>query len=181
MGAGFTRHPAKRAARTAGGNRRGHQGNELLRQASEWATPVAPSGGRTLNDAEVLAKGATEAGKRQVDLANQARVWSTPAAVDSESAGSPKRPALTAEARAWSTPNARDHKGQDIPGRNGSPSLPAQVMRRDGETTSQRAVLNPRFVAALMGFPRGWTSFERSGMLSSPPRQPSPSECSPVA
>jgi hypothetical protein len=47
-----------------------------------WATPNAPNGGRTLPEEDVLAKGATENGKRQVGLEMQARYFPTPAARD---------------------------------------------------------------------------------------------------
>ena len=48
--AGFTRDAAKRAARSSGGHRKGHQGNELLRRVEMLSTPRAsdsngPAGG----------------------------------------------------------------------------------------------------------------------------------------
>lgn len=132
---------------SAGGPRQ----KSLTRDMREWATPVVPNGGRTLSDEDVAAKGATAKGKVQVDLANQIRVWSTPA--------------------------ARDWKGEDFE-REGGPSLPAQVMRKAGEDGSPRAVLNPRFVEALMGFPPGWTSFAPSETPSSLPKPRQPSESS---
>ncbi len=39
--AGFTRDPVKRAARSSGGHRKGHQGNELLRRVEMLSTPQA--------------------------------------------------------------------------------------------------------------------------------------------
>lgn len=41
MCAGFTKDDEKRKAKSSGGHRRGHQGNELGRQVNDWATPTA--------------------------------------------------------------------------------------------------------------------------------------------
>ncbi len=45
---------------------------------SFWMTPNVPNGGRVMSADDVAAKGSTDRGKRQVDLASQARHWSTP-------------------------------------------------------------------------------------------------------
>jgi hypothetical protein len=122
-------------------------GVQLANQVSEWATPVVPNGGRTLSDEDVAAKGSTAKGKWQVDLANQVRLWSTP--------------------------NAREWKGPGRKGGNHGPDgdgLPAQVMQKAGDDGSPRAVLNPRFVEALMGFAIGWTDFEPLETLSCRPK-----------
>jgi hypothetical protein len=80
----------------------------------------------------------------------------------------------------WATPNARDHKGQDLASRQGGDSLPAQVRRMAGATTSELAVLSPRFVEALQGFPPGWTAFDALETPSSRNRPSSPSGSSGV-
>lgn len=54
-----------------------------------WMTPNVPNGGRVLSEEDVLAKGSTANGKRQVGLEMQTRFFPTPAARDyrSESGG----------------------------------------------------------------------------------------------
>jgi hypothetical protein len=46
-------------------------------------------------------------------------------------------------------------------------SRPLQTTKRDGATTENQAVLSPRFVEALMGYPTGWTVCEPSETLLS--------------
>jgi hypothetical protein len=41
MMSGYTKDPAKLAARTSGDNRRGHEGCEIARQAEQWSTPTS--------------------------------------------------------------------------------------------------------------------------------------------
>ena len=71
-----------------------------------WATPNLPDGGRTLSDEDVVSKGATLKGKRQVDLGNQVRVWATPRTNDGESCGNHPgaNDSLTGQTRLWPTP-----------------------------------------------------------------------------
>jgi len=109
-------------------------GTSLTDAIRLWSTPNVPNGGRTLSPETVANRGNTAKGKRQVGLGD--------------------------EVKNWSTPTQGDWKGEDIPGRNDSPSLPDQVMRRAGDDGSPRVVLNPGFVEALMGFPPGWTVCE---------------------
>jgi hypothetical protein len=52
----------------------------------------------------------------------------------------------------------------------------AHVMRKAEDDGSPRAVLNSRFVEALMGFPPGWTNCAHSETLSCPPKLPQPFE-----
>jgi len=91
---------------------------------------------------------------------------------------------LTDAIRKWPTPMACDMKGASAGAH--TPNLPAVVSRlarltsSDGESGSGPAVLNPRFVEALMGWPENWT-MPRIGSVcseteSSPlkPRSPSP-------
>ena len=49
---------------------------ELAHDVRFWATPNTPNGGRTLTESDVIAKGATDKGKRQVPLDQQARFFS---------------------------------------------------------------------------------------------------------
>jgi hypothetical protein len=44
-----------------------------------------------------------------------------------------------------------------------------QTTKKDGATTENQAVLSPRFVEALMGYPTGWSDFEPLATPSSPP------------
>ena len=50
----------------------------LVGQVRLWPTPNMPNGGRTLTDADILAKGNTAKGKRQVGLENMAKLFPTP-------------------------------------------------------------------------------------------------------
>jgi hypothetical protein len=91
-------------------------------ESSSWATPVTPNGGRTLSDEDVIAKGATPKGKRQVDLRNQVRIWPTPVAHDdqkspeahlrmkAEMPGGPRSAvtSLTVMAKMWPTARAEN-------------------------------------------------------------------------
>jgi len=123
-----------------------------------------------MSEADVLSKGSTDRGKRQVGLESMVRhwptggaEWPTPSAAltndgeepehwlerklrhatkdeDATRAGLP----LTVAAKAWSTPNARDWKGQDLPGREGGHSLPDQVMRMGGDGSLPSGQTSPR-------------------------------------
>lgn len=116
---------------------------------------------------DVAARGQTAKGKRQVGLQNEVANWATPIA-GKKGPGGPRNhggQTIGAQANSWATPNARDWKGEDIPGRAGAPSLPAQAMRKAGQDGLPLAVLNPLFVEALMGLPIGWTN---CGVLATP-------------
>ena len=117
-----------------------------------WPTPSIPGGGRTLSDAEVMAKGKTAKGKRQVGLENVARLWPPEAAdemetLDSTDSGLPPQRVV----------------GSGF-------SHPAQVISNPGQACLSRIYLllprsvkrrlNPRFVDWLMGLPPGWTNCE---------------------
>ncbi len=67
--------PSPRTSDTNGAGQHGTGGMDLRTKVDMWATPNLPSGGRTLSDEETKSKGKTSKGKRQVDLANQARVF----------------------------------------------------------------------------------------------------------
>ena len=59
-----------------------HGGANLTDDVKLWATPNCPNGGRVMKQKDVEAKGATESGKRQVELASQATIWGTPTSRD---------------------------------------------------------------------------------------------------
>jgi len=160
-----------------GGKRRRLTTQGLGNRAEEWATtlakgwptPAARDGDNRGADPARVGDPARHGGS---NLDDHAALWMTPQAHDAGTARSANAEAadrhhrphdLQNQAKGWSTPNARDHKGQDLPGRNGSPSLPAQVMQMAGAAGSPqeaRPRLNPAFVEALMGFHPGWTGFE---------------------
>ena len=155
MTAGFTRDETKRAAKTSGGNRKGHQGNELLRRvllptptARDWKGPGFPG-----------------------QLPNAVReLWPTPRASDDRSPGiSPGHsPPLIVEVRKRliPTPTAGDSKASGSRNLEGSKAHAGVSLTdwatsgsstepRDGATTG---TLNPTWVEWLMGLPLGWTS-----------------------
>lgn len=158
----------------------GPDGNEFSKTIREWPTPNVPNGGRTLSEEEILQKGSTKKGKRQVGLENVASLWPTPKCVTG--VGNSKReergaggPDLQEAAQTWATPCSRDHKGRDLPSRKGKPSLGHQVFSPQVRVistngvelsptvpeTSSRRRLNPAFVCWLMGWPWWWTRAER--------------------
>ncbi|KKK56991.1 hypothetical protein LCGC14_3059000, partial [marine sediment metagenome] len=167
-------------------------------------TPVVPSGGRTLSAEEVEAKGATDKGKRQVDLANKAKHWPTPNAADGERASETLmrgegNPTLLGAARNWPTPNANPeapnmskHRGGGRMSARDTEQCLATVTSRLDQTTpkhgancwcntpscglrSHKRKLNPNFVEALMNFPPGWSACAALVTRSSQPRPPQPS------
>jgi len=91
--------------------------DSLTGAARQWATPNVPNGGRTLTPEEVAAKGATENGKRQVGLENQAKFWPTTNAHDGRRPGSDATSTqganLKRDAEQWATPQAHDSSGGD--------------------------------------------------------------------
>jgi hypothetical protein len=138
--------PSAHDGRRPGSDATSTQGANLKRDAELWSTPVVPNGGRTMSDEDVLSRGATDKGKRQVDLANEVRVWMTP------------------NSRDWKSETGSENNTHDK-----TPNLSRQVYRlhqdpqtNDGPPSSESAPtsrrrLNPRFVEWLMGFPPGWT------------------------
>jgi hypothetical protein len=96
----------------------------------------------------------------------QQKLWPTPRVSSANgpsrkeiAAGNPKR-RLETEVELYPTPLVRDWKGGRTPatleqrGRKPSNSLPDRV----NAMTGRSAQLNPGWVTALMGFPRGWTA-----------------------
>lgn len=95
-----------------------HGGANLADDVLFWMTPTTPSGGRTISEADVIAKGKTNRGKRTVGLENQAEFWSTITATDANGRSytrdsgqkGKERLSLTGEAEMWPSPAARDHR-----------------------------------------------------------------------
>lgn len=114
---------------------RGH-GRALAATASVWPTPNVPNGGRVMSPADVLAKGATEAGKRQVGLESVARLWPTPMGSEGES-GSPGarhhmrdlRLTGIAVGRQWPTPVRADSERNSGTYYRGNPTLPGAISK----------------------------------------------------
>lgn len=169
---------------------------------SRWLTPDVPNGGRSLT-ADASPTGVMPDGsKKQVGLANQARMWPTPAARDFRSGGDRRRrtngPMLTDAILTWATPRAAmsralsnsKHIGVNGRGKGNLEdqtaaflsSLPDQMTAEHGAPSSiERRILNPLFVEWLMGWPPGWTSFACSETALSLWRQRMRSELSTLA
>lgn len=164
-----------------------------------WPTPNTPGGGRTLSETDVLAKGSTDRGKRQVGLEMAARYWPTPRTTDGQGAGQHGTggPDLRTEAALWPTPRAADgastaratthgrtarQDGQSLtltdairlwePSRPDQTTAPAGSASLPSDPTSRQR-LNPRFVAWLMGLPEGWVDLDTDPPNSAPSATPS--------
>jgi hypothetical protein len=94
-----------------------------------WPTPNVPNGGRTMSTEDVMNKGNTAKGKRQVNLGNAVKLWPT------------------ASARDWKSSNA----SPETMNRNSRPL-------NEVVTQGQGGSLNADWVEWLMGYPIGWTS-----------------------
>lgn len=115
--------------------------------AEQWPTPSIPGGGRTMTEEDVIAKGATAGGKRQVGLENVSKFWSTP----------------NENRNTKAAPSHGNGHGRTLAGDAISHSSPPAQQIQDGpesssDTPSSRRRLNPLFVAWLMNIPIGWTS-----------------------
>jgi hypothetical protein len=119
----------------------------LQDRACFWPTPSIPGGGRTLSDAEVMAKGKTAKGKRQVGLENVARLW--PPMTGGDVPTEPTDEFPVADCPRSRPPQMISNPGQTCLSRIYS-LLPRSVKRR----------LNPRFVDELMRLPPGWMNCE---------------------
>lgn len=144
----------------------GHEGRRDLRtDVANWSTPQA-------RDPKGKAGGDFNHNNLNRDVAQWQ--WQTPRASDPEKGGPNQslkgKPALTAQARLaqWPTAAATDYKGASREGQRrgqlGEAILkhgrPVQETEKVGSGTSPTAAplrLNPDFVEALMGWPRGWS------------------------
>jgi hypothetical protein len=114
--------PTAEDAEQCGGRPSGY--NSLNACLNLWSTPNVPNGGRTLSPEDVINRGKTAKGKRQVGLENEASIWNTPTSDDSKGTDDgPKSMArreagemntsdmrLRNQVAAWATPSARDWK-----------------------------------------------------------------------
>jgi hypothetical protein len=115
----------------------GRHGLNLKGAVRMWPTPTVPSGGRTMRAEDILAKGMTPNGKRQVGLWNAVKLWSTP--------------------------TMRDYRGACHPDRivNGRRMNVAETEVHTMNLTDRvGGTLNPMWVEWLMGFPIGWTDLD---------------------
>lgn len=130
--------------------------------ACNWPTPRA-------EDSE-----ATGAHRGTPDtLTSASRQWQTPATDSFRSRGGERKDemGLDQQARMWATPRAspQENRATRVYGTNtgikhaeglaqqAGSFRPDRGIERNGGATSEKAVLNPRFVEALMGLPDGWT------------------------
>lgn len=128
--------------------------------AMDWQTPKATDGekgGPNMRD-----------GAGNPYLPSQATNWQTPATDSFRSRGGDRKDemGLDQQTRDWATPTSRDWKdgacqNADVPENS---LLGRQVLKGTG--AESRKSLNPRFVEWLMGWPLGWTAFERVEMAS---------------
>jgi hypothetical protein len=140
----------------------------LGRQVLRWATPcVSDTMGGHKN------RSGSRAG--ELLLKGQAERWATPRATDGEKGGPNCRggrgdPILPGQAAQWETPTAQDY-GNNQGGGMGrvgpvQHSPRGQATVQAGSGGSEKVVLNPSFVEALMGLPIGWTGYALSGTPS---------------
>jgi len=103
---------------------------------------------------------------QSVTLNQQVAMWPTPTVCgnNNQAGSSPKAGnGLATEAKIWVTPNRTDAKGGSRKGQ-GQEQLCFQVKKTDGQPDpdspntngKSRALLNPRWVAQLQGFPSDW-------------------------
>lgn len=137
--------------------------------SSSWPTP----------DAHVMERYNTSPGPAGPRPTLAVKFWPTVTAQDAKNNGSASQeqrntPALNVLASWWQTPTAENAMMKSRPsgrydlglrGQAGS-FRPDRGIVRDGSITSKWAVLNPRFVEALMGFPDGWTDCTSSATAS---------------
>lgn len=127
----------------------------LTQQAERWPTPQAhdAQGPKTPEQITVM-RAKTGAGVKNLneEAVAWASAWPTPRASDNENRTTRAAPShgnthgrvLAGEAADWSN------------------SHPHPTTSPDGTPTSERAVLNPLFVEALMGLPIGWTDCDQA-------------------
>lgn len=111
-------------------------GMNIREQVTQWMTPDVPNGGRTLSEADVMSKGQTANGKRQVGLESQTKFWKTPhgmAGMDKNGkAGAGGEFAKQIE--AWPTPDAG-------------------ITTRSNKSLSDGAAIRPALAALVTSWP----------------------------
>lgn len=163
--------PTQDAANNGGPSQALRKTAPLNKQACLWPTPLASDGSRGDRRAD---------GERGASLVETTKNWQTPLAVDADGpkmqrSGDNPRPSLRALVDSWPTPTTRDaasaarhttatgvmHPGTMLTDaiRSFRSSRPPPEISTDGPPSSKsRPVLNPRFVAMLMGWPIDWTN-----------------------
>lgn len=152
---------------------------------SAWPTPDA---GVSMHSNRSQSSGA--ATRPNLALIAKQGAWPTPTATDAKASGaaaystaSGRHAGTTltdAAVRLWPTPCTSDSKRTESgdPPRTGGPSLVGAINGHPHETTAKDGssgwVLNPEFVEALMGLPRGWTDFGCSETASFASKQHEP-------
>lgn len=160
---------------------------------ADWAPPTAASGssisgsgwGTPTVHGNHNREGTSE--RARDGLSTQAKRWATPDASvssgynQSPSPGAAVRPCLGGQARRWPTPCRADGEGGPGNGtREGGNNLRTEAALCEWESGHQdprittdgeefpdpSGLLNPRFVAWLMGFPTDWTNFGPSETAS---------------
>jgi len=179
--------PHGMGGRDSTGKAGGSGGGEFAKQANQWPTPKAITGGANSKREE-------RSGAGGPDLQETAAHWQTPAADSFRSRGGDRKDEMRLDQQArnheaqnthfWGSPRAAEYKGS---GPEGSKSHQHQLDRgyldaqsisfhpdpapsTNGETfsaitlgsplPSQRKKLNPIFVAWLMGWPLWWCTKE---------------------
>lgn len=128
---------ARTGVNQGGAKREGPQRPTLAELGRRWPTATATDG-----------KGSSRPGQRRGQLDDALHRWATPTAGDAKASGSRNAPGSAAHAGTRLTDMIRTG---DSHGRRD------RETPKDGENGSKPAVLNPRFVEALMGMPLGWT------------------------
>lgn len=175
-----------------------HPATSLTDAIRQWPTPAARDGDNRGADAKRIGQPGRHGGS---NLDDWAQLWPTPSATPYGSSQNGRAnghvrpsngtPSLENQARAmWSTPMKSDADRGSGTYMRGNPTLTgdarthsrqAQPTAKAGSAGSPRAVLNPCFVEALMGFPPSWTvpiACARSATPSSPPAPSSHSSSS---
>lgn len=133
----------------------------LVRRTSASASSAWPTAATT--DATSSARHSTKTGVMHAgtSLTDAIRLWGTPTSHDRTHV--PRDvdhgEQLANQASQWATPRSRDWKDGVSDAKSSDVPLGRQVLRttKDGASGSERPVLNPCFVEALMGMPPSWT------------------------
>lgn len=148
--------------------------NNLNRDAAQWPTPNASDEKWRYSQREAAVRRMGTGKQVSLECAAITAQWQTPRASDPEKGGPNQslkgKPALTAQARLaqWPTAAATDYKGASREGQRRGQLGEAilkhgrhdQETEKAGSSTSLPEAplrLNPDFVEALMGWPRGWS------------------------
>jgi hypothetical protein len=187
-GQDYSSSPSWQTPKTVSGDYTNDQGNPEKRRATlsgqvhQWPTPVAQNGGRTIpEDADVTKSIYVNGIKKQLDLRNAVKMWSTPTAEANQGPGEgpnkqggPNLQTLVWSMESWLTPAARDWRSgkSNQHDKNATPLIevvelidgqpdPASLNRHGNPRASYPERLNPAWVFQLMG-----TTLERIFFVS---------------